>query len=394
MIAMRRALLALSLIALPLFAATPLPPYAEFPPMFVSDPGYERIEAFGREEFPMPNDGLPKTVEGKHWTLQLRAEPPAELDADPTWDRLQRYLTGRGWQLVRGEAGSKVLHLRANGIDAWMKVDIFNSEDVRVSLVEVALQALKLTLPPPASQVERVASASDFPYLGHVPGSQLKESQTDNGPMDVTTDHDQEPQLAGTSSTVKLYTVPEQLGTHQFLVAYRDALTAAGWAIVTMAEPSDGVLLAHYGKNGRDVWASLHINADEISMRVADNDLASQLAGSCHAALYGVHFDVNKPALRPDSDATLQQVLALLQANPALSIELQGHTDAVGDDAANQLLSEARAASVRAWLTQRGVDGKRITAKGYGKTKPVATNDTDEGKARNRRVEIVKAGCS
>jgi outer membrane protein OmpA-like peptidoglycan-associated protein len=391
---MRRCLIALLLAALPAFAATPLPPYAAFPPNFVSNADRDQLQEFGREEFLQPNNGLPKAVEGKHWSVELHAEPALELDADPTWERLRTYLTGHGWQLVNGQAGSKVLHYRAGGIDAWMKIDISNSEDVRVSLVEVASHALKLTLPPPAAQPEHVAAASDFPYLGHVPGSQLKNTGVEANPMVVTGEHDEEPQLAGTSSTVKFYSVPEQLGAHQFLVAYRDALTAAGWTIVTMAEPSDGVLLAHYGKNGRDVWAALHINAEEISMRVADNDLASQLQRACHVPLYGVHFDFNKPSLRGDSDAVLRQVAAFLNANPVVRIELQGHTDSVGDAAANQKLSEARAASVQAWLVQHGVASARITSAGYGKTRPVTTNDTEEGRARNRRVEIAKADCS
>ncbi len=392
---MRRFPIALLLVAaLPALAATPLPPYAAFPSNFVSNAAREQIEAFGREEFPQPSGALPKAVEGKHWSVELHAEPALELDAEPTWERLRTYLTGHSWHLVDDEAGSKVLHYRAGGIDAWMKVDVFNSEDVRVSLIEVASQALKLTLPPPAAQAEHVAAASDFPYLGHVPGSQLKNTESEANPMDVTGEHDQEPQLAGTSTTVKFYSVPERLGTHQFLVAYRDALAAAGWTIVTMAEPSDGVLLAHYGKNGRDVWAALHVNAEEISVRVADNDLAAQLQRSCHVPLYGVHFDFNQPALRNDSEPILQQVLAFLNANPAVRIEVQGHTDAVGDAAANQKLSEARAGSVQAWLVQHGVAAARITSAGYGKTRPVTANDTDAGRARNRRVEIAKAGCS
>src|SRR5258708_25668633 len=348
-------LILLMFAALPLFAATPLPTYATFPSPFVSDPGSERIEAFGRDDVAQPNDALPKTVEGRHWSLQLRAEPPLELDADPTWDRLKRYFLSRGWQLVN-EAGSKVLHLRANGVDAWMKLDIFNSEDVRVSLIEVGSQELKLTLPPPAAQPESVPAGGDFPYLSRVPGSRLKNTEVDASPMNVSTDRDEEPQLAGTSSTVKFYTVPEHLAVHQFLVAYRDALTAAGWAIVNMAEPSDGVLLAHYSRNGRDVWALLNINGDDIAMRVAAagtaSELAMQLDRACHVPLYGIHFDVNKATLRADSDAALRQVLVLMQGSPALSVEVQGHTDSAGDAATNQRLSAGRAESVRVWLVQ------------------------------------------
>src|SRR5258706_536849 len=122
----RFTLLLLVLSASCLFGATPLPPYAAFPPVFVSDPSWERVEGFGREDFPMPNDALPKSVEGKHWSLQLRAEPPLELDPEPTWARLRRHFTGTGWQVV-SESGAKVLHLRANAVDAWMKVDVLDS---------------------------------------------------------------------------------------------------------------------------------------------------------------------------------------------------------------------------------------------------------------------------
>src|SRR5258706_5381575 len=107
-------LLPLLLLALPSLAATtPLPPYAAFPSNFVSDPGRQSFETFGREEFPMPGDALPKAVEGKHWMAQLGTEPPMELEGEPTWDRLQAYFIGRGWKVVRSEAGSKVLRYRA-----------------------------------------------------------------------------------------------------------------------------------------------------------------------------------------------------------------------------------------------------------------------------------------
>jgi outer membrane protein OmpA-like peptidoglycan-associated protein len=74
-------------------------------------------------------------------------------------------------------------------------------------------------------------------------------------------------------------------------------------------------------------------------------------------------------------------------------LEIQGHTDNVGGDAYNQTLSEARARSVMAWLTQHGVAAARMTAKGYGKTMPIADNGTDEGRMKNRRVEIADPRC-
>src|SRR5258706_14098963 len=107
--------------------------------------------------------------------------------------------------------------------------------------------------------------------------------------------------------------------------------------------------------------------------------------------MYGIHFDFKKATLRPDSDAALQQVVGLLQANPSLSVEVQGHTDNVGGDASNQRLSEARAVAVQAWLTQHGIGASRLTAHGYGKSHPVAsTDEDDEGRPKKRPVEIAK----
>jgi len=90
----------------------------------------------------------------------------------------------------------------------------------------------------------------------------------------------------------------------------------------------------------------------------------------------------------------LQQILDLLKKSPPLKIEVQGHTDNVGGDAYNQTLSEARAKAIVTWLTQHGIAADRLTAKGFGKTKPVADNATDTGRAKNRRVEIADPNCA
>jgi OOP family OmpA-OmpF porin len=90
----------------------------------------------------------------------------------------------------------------------------------------------------------------------------------------------------------------------------------------------------------------------------------------------------------------LQQVADLLAKNKTLKIEVQGHTDNVGGDTYNQTLSEARARAVAAWLTKQGVAAARLSAHGYGKTKPIADNNNDEGRAKNRRVEIADPACA
>ena len=105
---------------------------------------------------------------------------------------------------------------------------------------------------------------------------------------------------------------------------------------------------------------------------------------------HGINFDVNKAIIKPESMGTLNGIVQILKDNPELKFEVGGHTDSDGDDALNLKLSQQRAEAVRAQLIAMGVTPTRLTAKGFGKTKPIADNTTFDGKANNRRVEFVK----
>jgi outer membrane protein OmpA-like peptidoglycan-associated protein len=92
----------------------------------------------------------------------------------------------------------------------------------------------------------------------------------------------------------------------------------------------------------------------------------------------------------PDSEGVLQEIVKLLQQNPDLKLRVEGHTDNQGNAAANQALSEKRAQAVVTWLSGHGVAAARLAAKGFGQTKPAADNSTEDGRAKNRRVELAK----
>ena len=107
-----------------------------------------------------------------------------------------------------------------------------------------------------------------------------------------------------------------------------------------------------------------------------------------------VLFDTGQYTLRPGAREKLAKISGILLAHPELKLQVEGHTDSVGSDEFNQTLSENRANAVRTFLTSQGVDGTLIAARGFGKTRPVTTNDTADGRQRNRRVEIVVSGES
>lgn len=103
-----------------------------------------------------------------------------------------------------------------------------------------------------------------------------------------------------------------------------------------------------------------------------------------------INFDLDKATIRPDAQPTLAEINALLAADPALKLSIDGHTDSSGDAAHNRTLSTARARSVLGALVGLGVDPARLKSRGFGPDKPVADNTTDAGRAKNRRVELVK----
>jgi len=103
-----------------------------------------------------------------------------------------------------------------------------------------------------------------------------------------------------------------------------------------------------------------------------------------------IHFDTAKATIKADSEVQVDEIASLLKANPKLKLSVEGHTDNTGTPEGNRKLSDARAASVKAALVAKGIEAPRLQSKGFGQDKPVADNRTEEGRAKNRRVELVK----
>jgi outer membrane protein OmpA-like peptidoglycan-associated protein len=108
--------------------------------------------------------------------------------------------------------------------------------------------------------------------------------------------------------------------------------------------------------------------------------------------LSDVLFDVGKSSLKPGAREKLAKISGIVVSHPGLKLEVEGHTDSTGSEEFNQTLSEQRANAVREFLIQQGVNQASVTARGFGESQPVASNDTAAGRQQNRRVEMVVSG--
>ena len=373
--------------------APQIPPQLSFLPNLGEVRKNIEYERWGEKKFP-PSDAA---KQGQHWTLLVNLKTDA--DGHVTWAAFKPTFLKNGWTVVKEfGTGSSVVTVtfNQNGAEAWAAVDMLPGPVVKIDMVLVGPVPVTLTLTAPSATPEKMTVATgDFPYLAPIPGSKFHSGSQDPSPFWITPKGASQKEMVSPTSLVRSYSLPD-LSNLMFMTVYRDALTKAGWEIVDQFMGGDAMLTAHYARNGRNIWTTVHNNADGYTIAVADtgNDLGASLAKTCHVALYGVLFDFNKSTLQPASDAVLQQVANLFTADKTLKLEVQGQTDNVGGDAPNQKHSEDRAHSVVVWLTAHGVAADRLTSKGFGKAMPVADNSTDAGRARNRRVEIADPGCA
>ena len=382
-------LLAVCGIAWPALAQNTTPPQMTFFPSIVPVANnwvFKHI-AWDELDFPSMNGVAHPVKRGEYWRMYVDLEKP---NAGPnSWNFLKPSFIKNGWTVVQDakpDGATGVLHYTQNGKDSWLRVDI-TGRRVEMLMIDVVPVPVTLTLKLPAATPETIdPQKDDFPYLAPIPGATSKSGKTYPDPFWISP-KEGPAEMVAPGSLLRSYRYSTGMSNVMFLTVYKAALVQAGWDILNESSGGDAVLLTHYTKSGRNIWAYLHNDADGTTIQVADlgaMDLSAGLKKSCHVALYGVLFDFNKSTLQPASDPVLQKVADLLSKDPALKVEVQGHTDNVGSDAYNQTLSEARARAVMDWLIKHGVPAGRLTAKGYGKTMPVADNGSDEGRAKNR----------
>ena len=251
----------------------------------------------------------------------------------------------------------------------------------------------------------------DLPVLTRMPGctitecgaKEYDEAKVAVGALDEATAEHPMKSLEGQIETVT-YICPTKLSLLQIHRNAETALKAAGYTVVFSGKSWNDVPVVTVQKGARWVqvkvepWneytsyvlTSVLVKGMAQEMAATADQMAAEIAKTGHVAVYGINFDTGSAKIKPDSDKVLGEIASLLGKNPAWKMRVEGHTDDVGGKVANQKLSEQRASAVVAWLTGHGIAPERLTAQGFGDAKPVADNKTEDGRTKNRRVELVK----
>jgi OmpA-OmpF porin, OOP family len=195
----------------------------------------------------------------------------------------------------------------------------------------------------------------------------------------------------------------------QIMRNYSNAIKSMGGTVLYEGMPQEADCAVNNGlnmvvgktvKDGNEMWVEVvTLGGDDYFLTIILKELMKQdvtasnmfeaLNRDGHIALY-INFDTGKSIIRDESKPIIEQIVQMMKSNPDLKVGVEGHTDNVGSPASNKTLSEERAKSVVSAIVAQGIPADRLSPAGSGQDKPIADNSTEEGRAKNRRVELVK----
>jgi OmpA-OmpF porin, OOP family len=278
----------------------------------------------------------------------------------------------------------------------------------------LAFLACTAAAPAKAQKSQDERGSKDHPMLTRYPDSRIVEYKKNFDAVEVavSTQPDGNPKrerIEGDATRIVYFhnLADKQPSALQLIRNYQNAIKSIGGEVVYERLPRDndgGETTLKAQVSGKEVFVRvepgifsaptqsylLHfVERAAMQQVVTANKLLDELNAKGFITLY-INFDTNRWEIKPDAQPTLAEVVKALKASPNLKVSVEGHTDNVGQAPANKTLSENRAKSVMNALVTQGVPAARLSAAGFGQERPIADNRNDEGRAKNRRVEIVK----
>lgn len=250
--------------------------------------------------------------------------------------------------------------------------------------------------------------SKDYPGVTRMPGyyiDQYEDKQFDAAQFQVTKNAKKSTEeVEGHLIKIHYYIKESAPATSMLQVIrnYQNAARSAGGQVLDDLRGGNWYnTTLRLNKDGKEVWILVEARDDShvltiVERQAMQQDVVMDATGMADGintngsvALYGIYFDTGKSELKPESESAVSEIIKMLNANGAMKVAVVGHTDMVGDPAANLKLSLARAQSVINALVAKGIAGARLTPFAIGPYAPVASNKTEEGRAKNRRVELV-----
>ncbi|MEH2534033.1 outer membrane protein OmpA-like peptidoglycan-associated protein [Bradyrhizobium sp. AZCC 1588] len=324
------------------------------------------------------------------YSIKDGAEPASNLEIQENYlSQVQKF----GAQKLFSDDRNLYARFTQGGKEIWLAL---YSQESDITLTVIERQPFKPTLLPP--------SGSDHRLFGHMPNynGQAQKRNFDKFTFNVQNgDETKEIEVRGARHSVA-YNIAEGATMASIYDAhenYRHVVETLGGQVLHRQDRS---MSARLENNGQTIWLNVYSQESDIQLEIIEEKAfqASITAPEASAmktaldkdgriSLY-VNFDFNKATLKADAAPVVGQIVKLLKDNPGLKIEIGGHTDNIGGRDYNLKLSAQRASAIVAALVAQGVAADRLRAAGYGPEKPIADNDKEEGRAKNRRVELVK----
>jgi len=277
-----------------------------------------------------------------------------------------------------------------------------------VKIIRLLLLAFLLAAGTAMAQSD-VEGSKDHPMFTRMPSFFIEDYQTsdfDSNLFIVSTKVEgdwEEKSVEGRKTTI-WYTLQEGAKGPSSLQIIRNYQKAAekisGKKLYENDDPGARRLTMMVPGGGKETWLQVEssgpggyvltiIEKGDLKQEVTATDMLDAINKDGHVALY-INFDTGMATIKPDSAPIIDQIAAMMKSVPALKLAVEGHTDNVGDAKKNKKLSEDRANAVVQAIAEKGIDKSRMSAAGFGAEKPVGDNKAETGRAKNRRVELVK----